>query len=116
MVLIHDEIVLSTRRRPFRHDSDIRSIHFDRAGATIDLFPQEGLGDVQELDDPGLSTRVILPKADAQGGSPVRIRGVPFVGDRGAVKDVAADPGHSAELGDCAIRKAGFSPFPATCQ
>jgi hypothetical protein len=36
------------------------------------------------LDDPGLSTRVIVPKADAQEGSPVRIRGVQFIRDRGA--------------------------------
>jgi hypothetical protein len=55
MVLIHDVVLLSTRRRPFRHDSDIPSVYFDRAGATIDLSPQERLGDVQVLDDPGLS-------------------------------------------------------------
>ena len=61
MVMIHDLVVLSNRRRPFRHDSDILSVHFDRAGSTIDLSPQERLGDVQELDDPGLSIRVILP-------------------------------------------------------
>jgi len=31
MVVIDDVIVLSTRRRPFRHDADIPSVHFDRA-------------------------------------------------------------------------------------
>src|SRR5437667_12295666 len=58
MVLIHNLVVLSTRRRSFSHDSDIPSVHFDRAGATIDLSPQERFGDIQVLDDPGLSIRV----------------------------------------------------------
>jgi Tol biopolymer transport system component len=73
MVPIHDAVDLSTLRRPFHHDADFGSVHFDRTGASIDLFSQEGLGDIQEFDDPGLSTRVIVTEADAQGGSSVRI-------------------------------------------
>jgi tetracycline repressor-like protein len=57
--VIRDEVALSNRgTRQFRIDRYVPFVHFDRAGATIDLFPYERLGDVQELDDPALSTRM----------------------------------------------------------